>query len=170
VGPTLFVDLPQPLSKDEVAWLHNWLSQSTNVLRSGDNRWDFWWQDKDSCESSLALIPFGTEVALTETNISEKEKTQYINLLGYLPTTSIQLDNFCRGDLEGHKLLAEIAALLAIRYNGVIGIGATIEKINTSSLAGKVYPISYEIGGKGYLVDGIFMKAWIKHPKFYLAI
>jgi hypothetical protein len=165
MGPTVFVHIPVALSESDLKWLHTELSRNTYDLRGNYGDWSFL-ISKDSCKCTLAVVAFGSEAKGSYIDTSENDA--YLELLGYIPQASIQLDNYCRSDVKNHPLLAKIAIILTTKFGGVIEVGNSIREVEKSLLPGKTYLQKNSEGYEYYLVDGVFMQAWLKHPNFYL--
>lgn len=188
MGPTLFVHLPQTLSREDIEWLDEWIAGTTvSPERAGDD-WRFW-IDKETCQCSLAVVPFGAESAgngqVTDVYLEEDEQHQYEALLGWRPRVSLQMDNFCRSDKRGHVLLAKMATDLARKWNGLASLGDAVaplllidqqpgEDRAVPLPPGMWYVLAHrfpdEEGFDEYLVDAAFLEYWTQHPDFHLAI
>ena len=179
MGPTLLIHLPVLLTRDEIEALHNWLSRTTYSLTRERDEWDFY-TDNDTCLCSLAIVPFGAESAgngkVTGIYLEQEKIVEYEKRLGYLPSVSFQLDNYCRSDQKGHKQLAKMAILLGRKHGGVIEVGSAVDEIVSGAksrgkqLPGSLYVLTYSDVRSNYLVDADFMEWWVEQGEFHLEI
>ncbi len=169
MGPTFCVLLPRPLGEADMDAINDWLRDRTTWLKRRGIEWEFQLAPR-SCISMLAVVPFGAESRGdgTATRVSMPTEVQYefqISLL-WLPKVSIQLDNLCRSDLAGHKMLAECAAHFARLHGGVIEIGSAAN--NADIVSGRRFELNEPGAPENLLVDADFMDEWVRHPLFHL--
>ena len=171
MGPTLFVHLPRAVSAEDMEVIDRWLRGHASVLERKGIEWEFHFTPQ-SCISTLAVVPFGAESrgdgTATEPYLSEDEQLPYLAALDYLPTASLQLDNLCRSDREGHKMLSQLAAHLAREHGGVIEIGESARGSDIRS--GKRFDMNAQGNIEDLLVDADFMEEWALHPDFHLPV
>ena len=179
MGPTLFIHLPQSLTREEIEALHNWLSRTTHSLKRQVDAWEFQ-TDNDTCLCSLAIVPFGAESAgdgqVTDIHLSVEERAEYEEKLGYVPSTSLQLDNYCRSDKKGHEQLTKMSILLTRKHDGVINVGRAVDifisgaKSSGRHLPGRWHVVTVAGIRDEYLVDAEFMEQWVNDSEFHLEI
>jgi hypothetical protein len=183
MGPTLMVYIPGALTGAAVNAINEILAvTAVNVLRPHDNAWDFLpHTDPDACACSLQAVPFGTEAVgpgeFTDDDPELRAEAQ--KRLPFVPRTTLQLDNCCRSDLDGHRVLAGLAVSLAEYFGGLIDVDSAQEMIDAvGHTAAKpnvdCYTLEHVIHdgriGFTYCVAPKLMTGWIGNPAFRLVI
>lgn len=164
-GPSFFIHLPRPLSADAIELLDARVRREMLHVTRTQSDWDFW-PEVNACQCSLAVVPFSCESMgngqFTEPTMEDYQIAAIAAALGYLPAQSLQFNNYCGSDLDGHRLLARFAASLAAEYEGVADIGGTI-------------PFSYErlpgvhhLPTGTYLLESEALERWCGERGFYL--
>lgn len=96
--------------------------------------------------------------------MDDEDIVAIINALGYRPIESLQFDNFCGSDHEGHRQLARFAASLATEYGGIVDVGGAEPLGGAGETAADIHRL--ETGG--YLLSAEAYADWCEHPLFYL--
>jgi Family of unknown function (DUF6368) len=139
----------------------------------------------EGCLCSLMVVPFGMEAggSHVDTALIEEARAK----LPFLPKMTLQLDNFCRNDASGHRVLARVAADLAEHFGGLIDVDGAdyvlpaIQSMERnkpdegdSGHARAVYSLQYNIDetrtGTTYCIDANLMRVWSDHPAFWLMV
>jgi Family of unknown function (DUF6368) len=186
LGPTLMVFIPNAVGTSEASAIDSLLRRKVfNTQRRGE-RWEFVPNvdkhgDPSGCLCTLAVVPFGMEAGGTHVDTALIQEAQ--SKLPFLPKTTLQLDNFCRSDGDGHRVLARVAADLAELFGGLIDVdGADYVLPAVQALRGKspdlepseYYALSYDIDatrtGTTYCINASLMRAWSEHPAFWLLV
>jgi hypothetical protein len=197
VGPTLMVFIPNMVSATDVLAIDDLLRRTvyltqqrrdpSQVQRSFTGaRWEFIPNvdaqgEPSGCLCTLAIVPFGTEAGASHVDTAMLEEARI--KLPFLPKMALQLDNFCRSDGAGHRVLARVAADLAELFGGLIDVdGADYVLPAVRAMGGSApgqnpvqcYALKYDIDdkrtGTTYCVDANLMRAWSAHPAFWLMV
>lgn len=120
--------------------------------------WTFW-TSPDSCQASLAIVPFGAESAGNGQTMDDDDIIAITNALGYRPVQSIQFDNACGSDISGHRELAQFAASFAAEHAGVIDVGRVDIPV--------AWPVHRLHTGRSLLGPVAFAE-WSRHSSFHL--
>jgi hypothetical protein len=186
VGPTLMVFIPGAADAAAIEALLRRTVYLTRRLGGNGDRWEFVPSvdergEPTGCLCTLAIVPFGTEAggSHVDTALIEEARAK----LPFLPKMTLQLDNFCRSDGPGHRVLARVAADLAELFGGLIDVdGADYVLPAVQAMAGgksshipaQHYALTYVIDetrtGKTYCIDANLMRAWSEHPAFWLMV
>src|SRR5258706_8615756 len=109
-------------------------------MRRARSSWEFCPSKPGFCQFSVAIVPFSYESAgngdVSDPIMEDDAITAITQALGYRPAESLQFNNYCRSDLDGHLLLARFAASLAAEYHGVADIGGATLPVCFERLAG----------------------------------
>lgn len=178
---------PRAIDAAEAAAIDDLLRRTVHLTqRRGEtgDRWEFvpnvdQHGDPSGCLCTLSVVPFGMEAggSHVDTALIEEARAK----LPFLPQTTLQLDNFCRKDEPGHRVLAMVAADLADLFGGLIDVdGADYVLPIVGALAGgkgganRYYALSYNIDerrtGTTYCIAPTLMRAWSEHPAFWLMV
>jgi Family of unknown function (DUF6368) len=186
LGPTLMVFIPAAVDSCDTTAIDGLLRRTVYDTQRRDERWEFipnvdQHGDPSGCLCSLAVVPFGMEAGGSHLDTALIQEAQ--SKLPFLPKTTLQLDNFCRSDGAGHRVLAKVAADLAELFGGLIDVdGADFVLPAVQALRGKApglepsqyYALSYDIDatrtGTTYCIDASLMRAWSEHPAFWLLV
>jgi Family of unknown function (DUF6368) len=137
--------------------------------------------EPQGCLCSLMVVPFGMEAGglLIDTALIEEARVK----LPFLPKMTLQLDNFCRSDGPGHRVLARVAADLAELFGGLIDVDGADYVLPAVQATGgnksgrapiQYYALKYDIDstrtGTTYCIDGHLMRVWSEHPAFWLMV
>jgi Family of unknown function (DUF6368) len=190
VGPTLSVFTP---GAADAAAIDNLLRRTvylTQRLGEKGDRWEFVPNvdgrgEPTGCLCTLAIVPFGMEAggSQIDTALIEEARAK----LPFMPQMTLQLDNFCRKDEAGHRVLARVAADLADLFGGLIDVdGADYVLLVARALVVATpgsedpaqhrhsYALSYDIDGlrtgTTYCVTAQLMREWSEHPAFWLMV
>src|SRR5258708_11337976 len=159
MGPTLIIYLPCNLAVQEINELDRYLSETTEKRKRDGNEWEFW-INLQTCCCLLDVYP-------CEHIVEKHERVAIEKLVGYLPVESLQLDNMCRNDPEGHKLLALMAADLARKFSSVIYVGDPSCALETESRnTGRCFVLKK----RQYFIDADMMQIWVGRQDFRLEI
>jgi hypothetical protein len=189
VGPTLMVLIPGAADASAIDDLLRQTVYLTRRLGEKGDRWEFVPNvdergEPSGCLCTLAIGPFGMEAggSQIDTALIEEARTK----LPFMPQMTLQLDNFCRKDEPGHRVLARVAADLAELLGGLIDVdGADYVLLVARALAVATpgadpvqhrhsYALSYDIDGlrtgTTYCVTAELMREWSEHPAFWLLV
>jgi hypothetical protein len=165
-GPSFFIHLPRPLSLDAIERLDARVRREMLDVTRTQSNWDFW-PEINSCQCSLAVVPFSCESMgngqFTEPTMEDDQIAAITAALGYQPAQSLQFNNYCRSDLDGHRLLARFGASLAAEYEGVADIGGTTPPISYERLPGV-----HHLPTGNYLLEPEVFERWCGERGFYL--
>lgn len=183
MGPTLMVHLPGALTSAGVNAIVEILARTVvAVSRTHGTSWEFLPSaDPDACTSTLQVVPFGTEAAGPGKHTADNPelRAEAQKRLPFLPHTTLQLDNFCRSDLEGHRVLAGLAVCLAEHFGGLIFVDCAHGMIDAVGYCNgerrtDIYTLEYVIDASSiervYCVGPKLMADWMVHPQFWLLI
>jgi Family of unknown function (DUF6368) len=201
VGPTLMVLIPNIVSATDASAIDDLLRRTVHMTTySGERgqdqrsfagvRWEFIPNiDKRGepcgCLCTLTVVPFGTEAGCPQLDTAFIDEARA--KLPFLPKMTLQLDNFCRSDGPGHRVLARVATDLAELFGGLIDVdGADYVLPAVHALGGnkpgqiigryasQYYALQYDIDetrtGTTYCIDAKLMRAWSDHPAFWLMV
>jgi hypothetical protein len=189
VGPTLMVFTPGVADAATIDELLRRTVYLTQRLGDKGDRWEFVPNvdergEPSGCLCTLAIVPFGMEAggSQIDTALIEEARAK----LPFMPQMALQLDNFCRKDELGHRVLARVAADLADLFGGLIDVdGADYVLLVARALEVATpgadpeqrrhsYALSYDIDGlrtgTTYCVTAELMRDWSEHPAFWLMV
>jgi hypothetical protein len=197
VGPTLMVLIPNMVSAMDALAIGDLLRRTVYLTQQrGEQgqdpqsfergRWEFipnvdTQGEPSGCLCTLTIVPFGTEAGARHVDTAMIKEARA--KLPFLPKMTLQLDNFCRSDGPGHRVLARVAADLAELLGGLIDVdGADYVLPAVQAMGGskpgqnpvQYYALKYDIDekrtGTTYCIDANLMRAWSDHPAFWLIV
>ena len=213
MGPVVNILLRTALTMEQITDLEHWLRSITSSLegKQGNDWWPFWIKDgstiglasldcQRSCAFGLAIENQSTEKEYIDKHGSidvyvqeelQEEQKHFLHYLGYVPQQYINVYAGCNNPID-HRILGQIALLLAERYDHIIDLGAlrpplqpgrrwdiesdTIEDVEqyVRSLAfpGHIFHMYYTTARDTrwvhHLVDTQWFRSWLQHPNFHM--
>ncbi len=203
-GPGARVLLRNALTEEQLTSLEQWLRSITSSLEGKRGDWrSFWITDgnliglPDDCHRACAL-GLSIRKVETEQDVVDKEAQaelqieheQFVQYLGFVPKQSLDLGAGCNRPLD-HRMLGQLALLLAERYDGIIDLYGAIEPplkpkqdwsdvtveeveqyVQELSFPGRIFHIYYITVNNtlwiSHLIDPDFLRAWLQHPNFHM--
>ncbi len=197
MGPAASILLRAPLTARQIDDLETWLRANTSDLQGPRLDWRFWIHDGMplgiTTGDSMAHCSFGLSISDPAASVTDVEKEQIVEAVGYYPQQAISIYAGCNQSID-HRILGHLALFLAECYDGLIHLGGaitpplqpgrnyklkdypwwTFEEVHAyaQSLPGRVIEVLYEVDMVRlwvyHIVDAAFMRAWLKYPNFHM--
>ncbi len=98
----------------------------------------------------------------------ESEVAAIIQEFGFAPVSVIGVGAMCNAEVD-HRILGELAAHLAGRFEGLVGFNGLLGVARVRS--GKLADVPYEVDGRllsSNVGDWEFLRGWLNDPAFHM--
>jgi hypothetical protein len=117
-------------------------------------------------ETSNDPRPFGT--AFDSPLLEESELSAFNAAFGFAPVSELSIWAMCNDQVD-HRVLGEMTAYFAERFDGIVAFGGVLNSGAPES--GQLVRLPYEVDGRqlfSHAADATFMRYWLASPDFHM--